>query len=129
MMRFPKGGLLARFVRSEGYFVVKPVLVMNGRRLSGTENNSTEWRKQQLNNLERKFETFDETTSTPVIETSSELQSMWRALESRVTRRRSLTTEERKGVVGRRNIKRTDEDVWLEEGLYDDAQDDTKEKK
>ena len=43
-------------------------------------------------------------------------------MESRVTRRRSLTAVERKaGEVGRRNIRKSDEDVWLEGGLYNEA--------
>ena len=40
-------------------------------------------------------------------------------MESRVTKRRSLTLAQRNGAVGRANIRKTDEDVWLEEGLYD----------
>lgn len=44
---------------------------------------------------------------------------MWKEMESRVTRRRSLSLEQRGGVSGRRNIRRSDEDEWLEAGVYD----------
>lgn len=46
---------------------------------------------------------------------------MWKGMESRVTKRRSYTPAEREGRVGRANVRRTDEDVWLEQGLYDDG--------
>lgn len=40
-------------------------------------------------------------------------------MESRVTKRRSYTLQEKGGVSGRRNVRRSDEDVWLEAGVYD----------
>jgi hypothetical protein len=43
---------------------------------------------------------------------------MWKEMESRLTRRRSLTLEQRGGKSGRRNVRRRDEDVWLEAGVY-----------
>jgi hypothetical protein len=61
-------------------------------------------------------------STASVIEISSDddLQGEWRAMESRVTNRRSLTVEEgrRKGKLGRINVKRTDEEIWLEAGVY-----------
>jgi hypothetical protein len=72
------------------------------------------WRKQQLNKLEKKF-------TDPTVEVTDEedLQPMWKAMESRVTRRRSRTEAEMGGKTGRTNVKITDEEIWLEGGLYD----------
>ena len=42
---------------------------------------------------------------------------MWQAMERRVKNRPPPRKEE--GKSGRRNIKKTEEDVWLEQGLYD----------
>lgn len=77
------------------------------------------WRKQQLNKLEKKF-------SDPVVEVQDEedLQPWWKAMESRVTKRKSLTTAEMGGKTGRSNIRSTDEEMWLQEGLYDEVGDD-----
>lgn len=100
---------------------------------------SMRWRRKQIDSLESKFtpaageggdhtdtEVDDKNGSrdnTPdSITSDEELQPMWRDMESRVTRRRSLTAAERKaGEVGRRNIRKSDEDVWLEGGLYNEA--------
>ena len=76
-----------------------------------------DWRKQQLDKLERKFQ---EPLS---IENDEELQPMWKDMESRVTRRRAVPIHEAKGKHGRKNIRRTDEDVWLNAGMYDNDDD------
>uniref|UniRef100_A0A7R9W6L0 Uncharacterized protein n=1 Tax=Pseudictyota dubia TaxID=2749911 RepID=A0A7R9W6L0_9STRA len=106
---------------------------------------SAEWRKSQLNKIEEKFglektagpssvngsATNEATESTrpravvateePLkIESDEDLQPMWKDMESRVTRRRPLTVEQRGGKVGRRNVRKSDEDMWLQAGLYDD---------
>lgn len=73
---------------------------------------STDWRKSQLDKLEQKF--------APTIESDDQVQPMWKDMESRVTKRRPMTVEERKGISGRRNVRKTDEDSWLEAGLYED---------
>ena len=52
------------------------------------------------------------------IDNYEDVQPMWKEMESRVTRRRSLTLEQRGGKTGRRNVRRSDEDVWLEAGVY-----------
>ena len=54
------------------------------------------------------------------VKSDDDVQQMWRNMESRVTKRRPLTLEQRQGKTGRRNVKKTDEDAWLEAGLYDD---------
>lgn len=79
-----------------------------------------QWRRTQIDKLESKFDNKnDGDDDTPDITTDEELQPMWRDMESRVTRRRSLTAAERgPGKVGRRNIRKSDEDVWLASGLY-----------
>jgi hypothetical protein len=77
-------------------------------------SSAVEWRKKQLDLLERKF------TDPQTIENEDDLQPTWKAMESRVTKRRPLTTDQRAGKTGRMNIRRTEEDIWLEVGLYDD---------
>ena len=56
------------------------------------------------------------------ISDDDDVQPQWIAMESRVTKRpRAMTLEEAKakGVkTGRSNIKKTEEDVWLSEGVY-----------
>lgn len=84
---------------------------------------TVEWRKQQLDKLEQKFE-----ENTPTIVTNDEdLQPMWKQMESRVRGRRPRTLADTKGLTGRQNVRKTDEDVWLREGLYDGGDDETKE--
>ena len=94
---------------------------------------SMQWRRAQIDKLESKFDDKnDDDTDTPDINSDEELQPMWRDMESRVTRRRSLTAAERgPGKVGRRNIRKSDEDVWLASGLYNETEDskDSEEKK
>ena len=58
-----------------------------------------------------------------VIESDDELQPMWAEMESRVTRRRPRTKEETGFRTGRANVKRTDEEFWLKEGVYEDEGD------
>ena len=86
---------------------------------------SMQWRKKQIDKLESKFDNKnDGDDDAPDITTDEELQPMWRDMESRVTRRRSLTAAERgPGKVGRRNIRKSDEDVWLASGLYNETED------
>ena len=76
-----------------------------------------------MEKLEKKFE------DPQKISTEDELQPMWKDMESRVTRRRSVTLDEAKGKVGRKNVKRTDEEAWLQAGLYDADGDDSSEEK
>ena len=88
---------------------------------------SKEWRKVQLEKLENRLAEpplSSQAWSSPphaTIESDDELQQTWRDLESRIRNRRPLTLQDRRGVSGRSNIRRTDEDVWLEVGLYDDS--------
>jgi hypothetical protein len=49
-----------------------------------------------------------------------ELQSHWKAMEGRVVRRKPISKESAAGKVGRRNIRRTDEEIWEQNGVYDD---------
>jgi hypothetical protein len=84
----------------------------------------TEWRKKQLDDLERKWD------AKPLdIASDEDLQPMWKNMESRVKSRRPRTLEETGGKTGRRNIKRTDEEMWLQEGLYDQYHEDERKKK
>ena len=73
----------------------------------------------------------NETWATPEplhIDSYDDVQPMWKEMESRVTRRRSLTLQERGGVSGRRNVRRSDEDVWPEAGVYEDDSDEARKK-
>lgn len=57
------------------------------------------------------------------ISSDFEIQPMWKDMESRVVRRRSIAISEalQKGKkLGRRNVGKTDEDAWLKAGLYED---------
>lgn len=85
---------------------------------SSSSSSPKNWRKQQLEKIENKFD------KTLNIENEEDLQPMWKGMESRVTRRKLRTLEDTKGRSGRMNIKKTDEDVWLEEGLYNNYDDD-----
>ena len=77
----------------------------------------TEWRQRQLQKIKDKFD-----PPLEIVETEDDLQSMWRAMEGRVTKKRPRTVEETGGKTGRANIKKTDEEIWLREGLYDDGE-------
>lgn len=85
------------------------------------KSNEMEWRKHQLDKLSRKFQPPNE------IQKDEELQPMWKDMESRVTRRRPLTLQEAKGKTGRRNIRKTDEEAWLQAGLYSSDDDENHE--
>ena len=88
---------------------------------------ASEWRKHQLQKLQDKFSTTTTSSSsgsndsepTQIVNCDEDLQPMWKEMESRVTRRRLKTKTEMGGRTGRMNQKRTDEDLWLQEGLYD----------
>ena len=75
------------------------------------------WRKQQLNKIEDKFNSTEETPLT--IENEEDLQPMWKEMEGRVTKRKSRTLEDTKGKTGRMNIKKTEEEAWLQQGVYE----------
>jgi len=82
-----------------------------------------EWRKKQLEKIERKFGAvgWDGVyLDPPKIDDEDELQPMWKGMESRVKNRRPRTRAETGGKTGRTNIKKTDEEMWLKEGLYDE---------
>jgi len=80
------------------------------------------WRKQQLEELRHKFQPGDwpepNLETMVVVRDDEDLQPMWKNMEGRVKNRRSRTLEQSNGKVGRQNIKKTDEDIWLEEGVY-----------
>lgn len=81
-----------------------------------------EWRKQQLEKLERKF-----VNPAVTVDSDEDLQPMWKEMEGRVTRRRPRTVAENQGRTGRENIRKTDEEYWLREGLYSEESDNEKE--
>jgi hypothetical protein len=117
----------------------------SGRRIAGIEsaNATTQWKRSQYSKLEAKFQqplcgipstitttnhhTGDTNNTIPVshptepliIDNYEDVQPMWKGMESRVTKRAALTLEQRGGVSGRRNVRKSEEDMWLESGLYD----------
>lgn len=76
---------------------------------------TTSWRKEQLNQLLRKRKTVE---PAQTIQNEEDLQPMWQAMERRV-KNRPPPSPKGNGKSGRTNIKKTEEDVWLEQGLYD----------
>jgi hypothetical protein len=110
---------------------------------------STRWKRDQLNSISDKFlgdsqiKVADEKSQRqqqqpqqqrqPLqITNDDEVQPMWRDMESRVLRRKSVTMAEAltKGMkIGRRNIRNTDEDVWLDAGLYHNHNENTNSEK
>ncbi|EJK45801.1 hypothetical protein THAOC_35565, partial [Thalassiosira oceanica] len=80
---------------------------------------TTQWKRQQYEKIERRFRP-DETKPLQ-IDNYEDVQPAWREMESRVTKRRSLTLEERQGVSGRRNVRKSDEDLWLQAGVYNSS--------
>jgi len=93
-------------------------------RMSATNVNVSSWRKDELHAIQEKFgvKGVNGNDGIEVVKSNEELQSHWKDMESRVTkRRRPLTVAEaaEKGKpIGRRNVRQTDEEAWLEAGLY-----------
>lgn len=91
---------------------------------------NTQWKRNQYRKLEDKFNNNNENESKHTsskqqleplnIDNYDDVQPMWKEMESRVTRRRSLTLEQRGGVSGRRNVRKSEEDYWGEAGVYDE---------
>lgn len=88
----------------------------------------TTWRKEQLDKLLLLQRRSQEPAQ--LIETEKDLQPMWQAMERRVKNRPPPPSSNKDGRSGRMNVKKTEEDVWLEEGLYKhlDDEDSTKSK-
>mmetsp|Transcript_12492 Transcript_12492/g.18768 ORF Transcript_12492/g.18768 Transcript_12492/m.18768 type:complete len:158 (-) Transcript_12492:63-536(-) len=89
--------------------------------LDGLEANSR-WKKGHLKKLEKNaLQMHDEPLD---IKSDGEVQQMWKDMESRVTKRPTMTISQAalKGKkTGRSNIKKTDEEAWLQAGLYDEG--------
>ena len=91
---------------------------------------NTQWKRNQYRKLEDKFNNNNENESKHTsskqqleplnIDNYDDVQPMWKEMESRVTRRRSLTLQQRGGVSGRRNVRKSEEDYWGEAGVYDE---------
>ena len=88
---------------------------------------TTEWKRNHYRKISDKFQpdtssSDDNAKKYPEplqIDSYDDVQPMWKEMESRVTRRRSLTLDQRGGVNGRRNVRKSDEEFWLEAGVYD----------
>ena len=90
----------------------------NSSKSNQSATKQPDWRKRQLDQLEKRFSDADHAVNK--IQEQDDLQPMWKEMESRVAKRRSRTLEQNKGKIGRANVRKTDEDVWLQEGLYDE---------
>jgi hypothetical protein len=124
--RFRQIGLLSRKTARSTNF--RNAIAFHGRAFSDSANNGSskgsagsttgvEWRKAQLDKLERKF-----ADPKVLVDNEEDLQPMWKQMEGRVTRRRPLTVDEMGGKTGRINVRKTDEEMWLQEGLYDEKE-------
>ena len=99
-----------------------------------------QWKRNHYRKIEEKFQQQPESDAAkpsfpawptdgdnPLpIERDEDVQLMWKGMESRVTKRKSRTLDElaQKGIVsGRRNVRRSDEDLWLAAGVYDEDKD------
>ena len=111
---------------------VSHLYIITGRSFSSDKKPSSplvgnEWRKQQLDKIENKFKGKE--LKALKIESEEDLQPMWKEMEGRVTRRKPRTLADTGGKSGRMNIKKTDEDVWLQQGLYETNDSDSSNKK
>jgi hypothetical protein len=100
------------------FLIVQSQRLQTSRFLT-SKSDTVDWRKKQLDRLENRFQN---------VESDEDLQPMWKSMESRVKSRRPRTLEERGGLSGRSNVKRTDEDCWLQGGLYEYEEDETNKK-
>eukprot|EP00980_Cylindrotheca_fusiformis_P012598 scaffold3084_cov144-Cylindrotheca_fusiformis.AAC.46 len=78
-------------------------------------SHSSSWNKKQIEKIEQKFK-----DPLQKVDSDEELQQMWKEMEGRVTKRRPRTLHDTGGKTGRVNVRKTDEDLWLKEGVYDD---------
>jgi len=106
--------------------VLLRILQRNDRGLQSSSNQSfvyfssdSSWNKKQIEKIEKRF---TEEESSKNVDSDEDLQQMWKEMESRVTKRRPRTLRDTKGKTGRENIKKTDEEMWLQEGLYPDKE-------
>lgn len=108
---------------------------------------SSTWRRGELSKLSDKFKDSDVEQDTTIendgsnnidevdlsqplqIDSDEDVQQMWKDMENRVTRRRSMTISQARMSgknVGRNNLRKTDEEAWLEAGLYEKSEDNNK---
>lgn len=116
-------------------------IIINRKSSSGSlasvesANATTEWKRSHYRKIHDKFQqpqvqhddgcdnSTKENQQQPepplIIDNYEDVQPMWKGMESRVTKRAALTLEQRGGVSGRRNVRKSEEDMWLESGMYD----------
>lgn len=113
-MMIPVVASVSKVARS----TIRPFALL--RRSLGSETQNS-WRRQQLDKLEQKHVVKGDDSPPPStnVSTDAELQQHWKSMEGRVTSRRLTPLSKAGEKVGRRNVRKTDEDVWLENGLYE----------
>jgi hypothetical protein len=92
-----------------------------------TSSSPDDWRKQQLQALQQKFDNNNNNNNNnnvSTVDSDETLQPLWKEMERRVTRRKPrMVKQQQQGQqqvpTGRVNIRKTDEDVWAQEGMYD----------
>ncbi len=102
---------------------------INGKSSSGSiasiesANATTEWKRSHYRKMQDKLEKpqvqQNQQPEPLFIDNYEDVQPMWKGMESRVTKRAALTLQQRGGVSGRRNVRKSEEDMWLESGMYD----------
>ncbi len=85
-------------------------------------SNTDDYTNNELNSkIQKGSFVIDETKKPLEINNDEDVQPMWKDMESRVTRRKTITVQEAKirgKSIGRRNIRKTDEEAWMDAGLY-----------
>ena len=75
------------------------------------------WIKKQQRKILEKFEGGGEEQESP---SEFKVQYEWLAMERRTKNRRLVKLNEAGEKLGRRNVKKTDEDYWIQAGVYED---------
>ncbi|GMI18792.1 hypothetical protein TrLO_g13325 [Triparma laevis f. longispina] len=75
------------------------------------------WIKKQQRKILEKFEGGGKEQESP---SEFKVQDEWLAMERRTKNRRLVKLNEAGGKLGRRNVKKTDEDYWIQAGVYED---------
>lgn len=104
---------LVNYPRRQWHLPVSAASQQTNRTMS---DSSSSWSKKQIEKIEQKFS--DDPSAN--VKSDEELQQMWREMESRVVKRRPRTIRETGGKTGRVNVRKTDEEMWLNEGLYEE---------
>ncbi|GMI00182.1 hypothetical protein TrVE_jg8504 [Triparma verrucosa] len=79
------------------------------------------WIKQQQRKILEKFAKGEGEGDEKEEEEDFEVQDEWLAMERRTKNRRLVRLDEAGEKLGRQNVKKTDEEYWLQAGVYDEG--------